>query len=383
MKQVRLGIVGVGGMGTGHARLFMNNSIPKARLVAVCDLNPARFDDFPDLAHFTDANELIASGTVDAVLIATPHYAHTTVGRAALAAGLHVLVEKPISVHKADCERLIAAHTGRRQVFAAMFNQRTNPHYRKVKQLIDEGELGALTRVNWIITNWFRSQSYYDSGGWRATWGGEGGGVLLNQCPHQLDLIQWLCGMPARVRAFCGIGKYHRIEVEDEVTAYLEYANGATGVFVTSTGEAPGTDRLEIVGSRGKVIVENGGVRFTRNEVPTDVWCATTRERFGTPPVWHVEIPIKGNGGQHQEVLQNFIDAIVDRVPLIAPAREGIRSVELGNAMLLSALTGKTIDLPLNARVFERRLKKLIAESRFQKTVGDTRITKDMTKSFR
>jgi len=382
MKKVRVGIIGVGNMGSVHARCLLDGKVRRAELAAVCDVDAERLKAFADVPGFGRAEDLLASGTVDAVLVATPHYGHTTEGIKALKAGLHVLVEKPVSVHKADAERLIAAHKKRGQVFAAMFNQRTDPHYQKVKQLIEDGELGKLMRVNWIITNWFRSQTYYNSGGWRATWGGEGGGVLLNQCPHQLDLMQWLFGMPVRVHANCHIGKYHKIEVEDEVTAYLEYANGATGIFVTSTGEAPGTNRLEVVGTRGKVIVEGGDIHFTRNEIPCDEFCATTDAAFASPLIWNVEIPCRGNGGQHGEILQNFVDAILDKKPLIAEARDGIRSVELANAMLLSSFTGKTVELPLDGAAYERRLKKLIRESKFKKEVKKTGPVGDMSASF-
>ena len=252
MDKVRLGIIGVGGMGSFHADYMKKGCIEGCELVAVCDIDPDRLTLHQELKRYPEHKALIESGEVDAVLIATPHYAHTWIGIDALNAGLHVLTEKPISVHVADCERLIAAHTANpKQVFAAMFNQRTCRSYRKIKQLIDTGELGEIQRVNWIITDWFRTEAYYASGSWRATWKGEGGGVLLNQCPHQLDLMQWLFGMPDEVRAFCGIGARHDIEVEDQVTAYLEYANGATGVFVTTTGEAPGTNRLEIAGRPG------------------------------------------------------------------------------------------------------------------------------------
>lgn len=312
------------------------------------------------------------AGICDAVLICTPHYSHTRIGIDALNAGLHVLVEKPISVHKADCERLIDAHKNDKQVFAAMFNQRTNPCYRKIKQLIDTGETGRLLRVSWIITDWFRTQQYYDGGGWRATWAREGGGVLLNQCPHQLDLLQWFFGMPSRVSAHCGVGKYHNIEVEDEVTAYFEFPNGATGVFITSTGEAPGTNRLEITGTRGKIIVENNQIRFTRNEVPCDEFCRTSEKAFAFPDVWDVTFPISGTGGQHLDVLKNFAAAILRGEKLLAPAIEGIHSVELGNAMLLSSFKGTAVDLPLDGAEYERLLQKLVKESVFVKQVKET-----------
>jgi len=366
MKQVRIGIVGVGNIGTLHTRNLLGDKIKHARLAAIADINPAKLEPYASnesIKKYNTGQELIDSGEVDAVMVCTPHYNHTITGADALKAGLHVLVEKPISVHKADAQRLIAAHTNKKQVFAAMFNQRTTPQYQKAKQLIADGELGKLTRMNWIITDWFRSDFYYARGDWRATWSGEGGGVLLNQCPHQLDLLQWIFGMPVRVRGFCNFGKYHDIEVEDEVTAYLEFENGATGVFITSTGEAPGTNRLEICGERGKVIIEKNEMRWTRNEIETSTFRRTSQQPFAKPPVWNVEIPSGKEGGQHAEVLQNFVDAILDGKKLIAPAEEGIRSVELANSMLMSSLLGQVVEVPLDEKKFERMLKKLIKES--------------------
>jgi len=382
MEKVRLGIIGVGNMGTIHARNMKN--IGNVTLAAVCDLVESRAGSLAAELRckaFTDSSQLIHSGEIDAALIATPHYFHTTIGIEALEAGLHVLVEKPISVHKADCERLIAAHMDRKKVFAAMFNQRTDPHYFKVKELIDSGELGPITRVNWIITNWFRTESYYASGGWRATWKGEGGGVLLNQCPHNLDLLQWICGMPSRVTAKCSLGKWHKIEVEDEVTATLEYPNGATGIFITTTGEAPGTNRFEICGDRGKIVIENNRIQYTRNETGAKEFCTISKEPFASPGVWNIDIPANGNGGQHNEIIRNFIDGILNGVPLIAPAEEGIRSVELANAMLYSSFTDRSIDLPIDASAYESMLKELIAESRFEKKVVEN-TGAEMSKSF-
>ncbi len=382
MKSVRLGLIGAGSMGRNHAQNILDGKISRLTLAAVCDPNPSALEAYPKLPGYLDPEKLIASGTVDAVLIATPHYAHTTVGIAALQAGLHVLVEKPISVHKADCERFIAAHTDPKLVFAAMFNQRTDPFYLKLRSLITSGELGEIRRINWIITNWFRTEAYYASGGWRATWDGEGGGVLLNQCPHNLDLLQWLFGLPEKVRAFCALGKYHNIEVEDDVTAYLEYANGATGVFITSTGESPGTNRLEVTTERGRIVIEDDRFLWTRNEIPTAEFSRTTAERFANPPTWEVNIPLSGHGGQHNEVMQNFTDAILDGKPLIAPAAEGIHSVELANAMLLSSLTASTVSLPIDSVTYEGLLKKMIAESRFVKGVSTPISTDDFSKSF-
>jgi predicted dehydrogenase len=365
---VRIGVIGVGNMGHGHARMLQEGRVPGAALAAVCDLDGKRLQPFAAVPSFADHRRLLASKSVDAVLVATPHYSHTAIGIDALRAGLHVLVEKPISVHKADALRLIGAHRGRKQVFAAMFNQRTDPYYQKVRDLVSGGELGKIRRVNWIITDWFRPEAYYASGGWRATWAGEGGGVLLNQCPHNLDLYQWIFGMPSKVRGFCRFGRYHDIEVEDDVTAYFEYPDGRTAVFIASTGEAPGTNRLEVMAEQGRLVLENSRLEYTRNEVPTSTFSRTTRGHFSRPEVWNVQIPLPAHRGeQHLGILKNFVAAILRGEPLMAPAAEGIHSVELANAILYSSLREKTVALPLSAPAFGRALKRLIASSTFRK----------------
>jgi predicted dehydrogenase len=363
MRTVRLGIIGLGNMGSVHAAEVRAGKIGRCEVTAVADADPARLTAFEDIPAYTDPGALLAGGDVDSVLIATPHYSHTTLGIAALQRGLHVLIEKPISAQKADCERLLAAHDGR-SVFAAMFNQRTDPHYIKVRDLVRSGELGEIRRINWIITNWFRTEAYYASGGWRATWAGEGGGVLLNQCPHNLDLLQWIFGMPKSVRAFCSLGRYHDIEVEDDVTAYLEYDNGATGVFITSTGEAPGTNRLEITAERGKLVLEDGIISYRRNVIPMTEFSRTTLEKFAAPETWDVRIPAEGTGGQHNAIIKNFVAAILDGTPLIAPAEEGIHSVELANTMLYSSVRGDAVELPLDAAAYAACLEELIAKSK-------------------
>lgn len=383
MEVVRIGIIGLGNMGLAHAHNILAGKIPRLELAAVCDSRAGRDVGLPAVGRFDTAEALIASGVVDAVLIATPHYQHTSLGIAALKAGLHVLVEKPIAVHKADGERLIAAHGGGRQVFAAMFNQRTDPGYRALRDLLKEGGLGEVRRINWTITDWFRTQAYYASSEWRATWAGEGGGVLLNQCPHNLDLLQWMFDMPRRVRAFCHFGRYHAIEVEDDVTAWLEFANGATGTFITSTGEAPGTNRLEIAGEGGRVVCENGKIEVLRNEVPASEFGRTSPESFARPATAASAIDASDHGGQHVEILRNFTAAVLDGEPLIAPAAEGIHSVELANAMLMSTWLRRTIELPLDAAHYERLLRQRIEQSTFKKqSVRAPASPDDLARSF-
>lgn len=383
MDKVRIGIIGLGNIGKYHAGYLREGKVDRVELTAVADAF-APLDSWAKegLKTFQDGEELIRSGEIDAVIVATPHYQHTTLGIAALEAGVHVMVEKPISVHKADAERLIAAHEKHPElVFGAMFQLRTEPRYVKMRKLITDGELGEIVRVNWINTDWFRTEIYYASGGWRATWKGEGGGVLLNQCPHNLDILQWLCGMPAKLRGFCQIGRYHNIEVEDNVTTYLEWPNQATGVFITATGEAPGTNRFEICGTRGRLLLEHDRLSFTRNETDMLTFSKESQVGFAKPDVWEAHIPFENAPAQHATLTQNFVDAILDGTPLIAPGAEGIHSIELANATLYSSLTNQPIDLPLDGAAYEAKLQQLIAESKFEKKVVEVK-GEDFTKSF-
>jgi predicted dehydrogenase len=386
MQQVKIGIIGIGSMGQAHMNSIA--ALNNCRLTAVCDIDGEklkRFETEKDIKTFAESGRFFREADIDAVIIATPHYFHNTLAIEAFEHGKHVLTEKPIAVHKADAESMIAAGAKHPELkFAAMFNQRTIPAHRKIKQLIDDGELGEIRRINWIITDWFRTEIYYASGDWRATWKGEGGGVLLNQCPHQLDLLQWFFGVPSRIRANAAFGKCHKIEVEDEVTAFLEYPNGATGVFIASTGEAPGTNRLEISAERGRLVYENGKIEFKRNEIPVSEYSATTDQRFGIPAIWNVTIDAAStNPYQHRDIIEDFANAIISDTPVMAPAPEGINSLEIGNAMLLSALKDKTVELPMDSAEFALELQKLIDNSTFHKeapvqAVGE----EDFSKSF-
>jgi predicted dehydrogenase len=382
MTSVRLGLIGLGNIGQHHAAYLLASKVNRAELVAVSDALASKLDNYKSLKTYPSAEDLIRSGDVDAVIIATPHFQHTSLGIAALSRGLHVMVEKPISAHKADAERLIAAHRARPEcVFAGMFQLRAEPRYLKIQRLIQSGEFGQIIRLSWIMTDWFRTEAYYASGGWRATWKGEGGGVLLNQCLHNLDVLQWLVGMPTRVRGFCQLGRFHNIEVEDNVTAYLEFPGGATGTFVSSTGEAPGTNRLEIVGTRGRVVLENNRLLFTRNDTDALEFSKTAKLGFAKPEVWNVEIPFENASNGHALLMQNFVNAILDKEPLIAPGAEGIHSVELANVILFSSLLGRDIELPMDSAAYEAKLNELIANSKLQKRVVEVS-NEDFAKSF-
>jgi predicted dehydrogenase len=372
LDKVRLGVIGLGNIGKYHAGYLLEGKVERCELRAVCDINIDALERYRPLPVFTDGLQLIHSGEVDAVIIATPHFQHTTLGIAAFEAGLHAMVEKPISSHKADALRLISAHRQHPEVvFAGMFQLRAEPRYLKIQNLICNGELGELTRVNWINTDWYRTEAYYSSSGWRATWKGEGGGVLLNQCLHNLDTLQWLCGMPSRVRGFCQLGRFHRIEVEDNVTVYMEWPNCATGSFISSSGETPGANRLEIVGTRGTVVLENSRLLFTRNDQDMVEFSKTAKQGFVKPESHSEVIPFENAEMPHARMIQNFVNVILDPAApgLIAPGEEGIHSVELANAMVYSSLLGSTIELPLDAGAWERTLNRLITESSVEKKV--------------
>ena len=355
---LRLGIIGVGGMGSSHFMHVMKGLCPDVVITAAADRRESRREwiraNGPEgIAVFSEGSDLIASGACDAVLIATPHYQHPPLSAEAFRHGLHVLCEKPAGVYTLQVREMIAAADEHPElVFGMMFNQRTNCVYRKMKEMIVAGEIGEIKRMNWLVTDWYRTQFYYDSGAWRATWAGEGGGVLLNQCPHQLDLLQWLCGLPAKVHAFCHEGKWHDVEIEDDVTAYLEFPNGATGVFVTTTGDAPGTNRLEITGTRGRLICENDVLIFDKLEMDERAWCKVCKEGFKKPGCERIIVETDGQNQQHVGVLNAFAAAIADGKPLVADGREGIKGLMLSNAIHLSAWTGETISLPIDEQRF-------------------------------
>ena len=372
MDKVRIGIIGVGNMGSSHARQLANGEVPGAVLAAVCDLNSERLkwarETFGDgIKLFDNTEAFFAAHTADAVVIATPHYEHPTLAIEAFENNLHVLIEKPAGVYTKQAMEMNEAAKKTDRVFGIMYNQRTNPLYQKVRELIITGELGEIKRINWIITTWYRSQSYYNSGGWRATWAGEGGGVLLNQCPHQLDLWQWICGMPKRVRAFMAFGKYHEIEVEDDVTAYMEYVNGATGVFITSTADTPGTNRFEILGDRGKIVIEEGQLKFWRLSVSERQFNREYTGGFGEPENWMCEVPVKGTETAHLGIMTNWVAAIQEGKPLLSPGMEGINGLTLSNAMHLSAWTDAWVELPIDEDLYYEKLQERIKTSVFVK----------------
>ena len=371
MEQVRFGIIGCGNIAHNHVKNFETGKVKDGVITAICDIVPAKYEALNALyenkfATFTDAKEMMKSGLVDAVIICTPHYQHPELAIMAMDAEIHCIIEKPAGVYSLQVKEMLARAKTAKTKLSMMFNQRTNPAFKKMREMVATGKIGDVKRTNWIITNWYRTQEYYDSGSWRATWAGEGGGVLYNQSPHQLDLFQWIVGMmPKKVHAFCHFGKWHNIEVEDDVTCYVEYPNGATGCFITTTADAPGTNRFEITGTKGKLVFENDKLFFTELEISEREHCFATNMTFRAPDMLPtVEIELEGENSQHAGVCNNFIDAILGRDELFAPVADGLNGVILANPMLLSTWLDKTIDLPFDDELFYEELKKRIAVSK-------------------
>ncbi len=377
MRKLKFGVIGYGNIGVLHVTNYLAGKMPNVEITAICDHNPARLEVAraaygERFAYFDNVEDFYKNSGVEAAIVAVPHYDHPKLVIQGFEHGLHMLCEKPAGVYTSAVRKMNEAAEKSGKVFGMMYNQRTNSVYRKVRDLIQSGELGEMKRVIWIITTWYRSQSYYNSGGWRATWSGEGGGVLLNQCPHQLDLWQWMCGMPSRVRAFMSFGGHRNIEVEDDVTAYVEYPNGATGLFVTSVHETPGTNRLEITGNQGKLVVTKDEITFWRTRIGEKEFNASYTGGFGEPEAWQCSIPIEGEETSHSGIFVNFADAVLKGTPLIAPGVEGIRGLSISNAMHLSAWTDSWVDPNnLDEALFEKLLQERIQNSTFVKQVDN------------
>ncbi len=374
MDRVRIGVIGVGGMGTGHCQWM--HQVEEARLAAVCDVAPDALKAAEEkfgVPGFRDSSELIQSGLVDAVIIATPHYDHPPIAREAFAHGLHVLSEKPISVTVRAADEMIAAAEASGRVFGVMYQMRAAGRWKLARRIVEEGRLGDIYRTSMVV-GWYRSQAYYDSGGWRATWVGEGGGVLINQAPHFLDLYTWLAGMPIRLTGTTRT-RLHAIEVEDEAFATLEYANGAHGYLYASTTEAPGHEMLEICGDRGKLVVHGSSIKLFSVSPPIREHCRSAPDMWGGPNAEEVPLEIPAGEGRHTEVTRAFCRAILHGEPLIAPGAEGRNAVELINAVILSSRTGKPVDLPVDRDAYDRLLEELKASSRAKVRVREQRVT--------
>lgn len=386
MAKIKLGIIGIGNMGSNYATKVTNGECPDFELVAVADVNPVRInwakENLKDSVKlFNTAEEMLDSGLIEACMIETPHYVHPHYCMECMKRGIHVMTDKPAGVYTKQVREMNeCAKQHPDVVFGVMFNQRTNCVYKKMRELVQSGKYGNIRRTNWIITDWYRPQVYYDSGSWRATWAGEGGGVLLNQCPHQLDLWQWICGMPKKVYANMKFGQWHDIEVEDDVTCFVEYENGATGTFITTTGDACGSNRFEIQMDKAKLLVEHNQLHVWEFEMTEQEFSKTNKSPFGYPKAEEIKIELDGSNPQHTGVINAWGKAILEGTPMIADGAEGINGLMLSNAMHLSAFIGKTVELPFDEDLFYGELQKRVQSSKKKDHVVE--ITAKMDQSW-
>lgn len=380
MEKIRFGIIGLGNQGSSYMfNIFDAGLVENGVVTAVCDTNPVKIDNIKngtankDVAYFADYIEMLDSGLCDAILVETPHYQHPEIVMECLKRDINVICEKPAGVYTKQVREMNELAKKSKAHFAMMFNQRTNCVYRKMREIIQSGGIGDLQRVSWIITDWFRTQYYYDTGSWRATWAGEGGGVLINQCPHQIDLVSWVIGeQPVAVNGFCKYGRWHDIEVEDEVTAYFEYANGATGTFVTTTGETPGTNRFEVSGTLGKLICEGNKLVWYKNEEDSQAFVKVSTGTWQRPKYEIIEVETDGKNEQHAGIIKNFANALLGLEDFFVDGLEGINGVELMNAIELSGWKqGARVTLPVNEEEYLEELNKRRATSRL-KEVDDS-----------
>ncbi|MBO5213050.1 MAG: Gfo/Idh/MocA family oxidoreductase [Clostridia bacterium] len=375
MSRVKIGIVGVGNIGTAHAFSIYNGEIDGLELSALCDISEKRRSelekDFSGVKIFSCYEDMIRSGEIDAIIISTPHYFHPVIAYDAFNNGLHVLSEKPIGVYTENMDKLFEAQQRSGKCFCVMFNQRTNKLFKEAKRIVDNGEIGEIKRSLWIVTNWYRTQAYYDSGDWRATWQGEGGGVLLNQAPHNLDLWQWICGMPKSIYAVCKEASGHHIEVEDDATIFAEYENGASGVFITSTCDYAGTNRFEITGTKGKLVLEKEKLTVTRLSCDDREFCIGKSDA----PSETEQIILDEEYNGHRNILQNFANAIIRGEKLISPAKEAMNELLISNAAYLSSWKNKKIDIPFDEVEYKSILSEKIQKSSFHKNINEENIT--------
>ncbi|HHT54768.1 MAG TPA: Gfo/Idh/MocA family oxidoreductase [Clostridiales bacterium] len=377
MDTVRAAVIGVGNIGYFHAKNIFENKVPGMTLAALCDIDEEKLVkagvELPGVLTYCDYRELLTAHVADAVIIATPHYLHPPIATGALDLRYHVLIEKPAGVYAGAVREMISAAERSGRVFGIMFNQRKNPLFRLAREIVKSGRLGEPKRLCWIITNWYRTQHYYNSSSWRATWRGEGGGVLLNQAPHNLDLLQWIFGMPSALRADCRVGRHHNIEVEDEAAIYCEYDSGASAVFITSTGEFPGTNRLEISGDLGKLVLEEGRLKWWRLRVPEREFCFASDKDFDKIPFDYEEVVPEEKDTGHLGILAEFAGAILNGTELTAPGEEGINQLFISNAAYLSSWQGgRRVALPPDDDEFYAELRKHISRSAQKKIDANT-----------
>lgn len=364
---IRIGIAGIGFIAEEYIKLFTQGQIQGAEIRALSSRNYSHMEEIRakyrlDAALFTDYDAMLSSGKIDMVMICTPHYFHPGMAVKAIEQGIHTMIEKPVGVYPEELDELAKCVKSHPETLSGvLYCRRTNPVFAKIKQLLADGTLGKLKRVTWIVTDMYRTQAYFDIAGWRGTYSGEGGGLLMNQVSHHIDLLVWLCGLPEAMQANCYTARERNIEVENEVSITMEYPGNAVGQFIASTRECPGSNRLELSGSRGQIILDNEK-DLTLRILETDEtqFNATTNIPFAFIPykeeVFHFDMMY--NPVLQAKIVNNFIASLTDGTPVTCPVEEAVRSQQFIQGAYLSSWQDKKLTLPVDGSAFTAELKK-------------------------
>lgn len=363
--KIRVALVGVGVMGSKYADMIVSGEVKNMVLTGVVARNLKAQEWAAILVNaeglhpnvYRDVDDMFAhADDFDAVIIVTPHKTHEEIAVRAFELGKHVLCDKPAGATIGQAQNMTAASKQYDKVYGMIFHQHRYPKYLYIKQALENGELGELKRMLMVNSRYFRTAHYHQSGSWRSSWNGEGGGALINQGAHILDIWQWLFGMPQKIYAEIPFGKYNEFKVDDEATISMRYENGATGVFMLTTGEAVWQERLEIVGTKGRMLLEDDILHIYRYSKDSTEYIATedvnSREHLAITE----EVINFGKAEEpYVEILENFAEAVIsgDSSILIAPGEEAINQLMLTNGAYCSAWKGMPVCLPLDAEEYE------------------------------
>lgn len=361
-KTVRIALIGFGSMGKNYARMLYAGLVPELKLSGVCCRNGAGQallrEEFPGVRIYENVEQMQRhEEEFDAVLIVTPHATHVELGFAMAKLGKHFLMDKPAGVYASRVQELVEFCRERGVSFGMMFNNRMLPAFRIAQDYIRSGKLGRLHRAVWVCNSWYRSPVYHRSAPWRSSWQGEGGGLLINQNQHYLDIWQWLFGMPEKLYAAMEFGRYNDFAVDDAVDIQFVHSGGFHGTMVSATGEAPGVNRLEIWGEKGCLTVQDGArVFWDENALSTVEFGKVNEVPFGTPPHTRVEIPVEKAENPYLLAFGNFAGHLLRGEPLFADGMDGLRTVQLTNAAYLSGWQEKRVSVPVDAEAFQKEL---------------------------
>lgn len=365
---IRIGIAGIGFIAEEYIKLITGGAVQGADITALSSRNAAHMAEIKEKYNlknavlFTDYEDMLRCGRIDMVMICTPHFQHPKMAISAIERNIHTLIEKPVGVFPEELDALEHCIRNHAHVQSGvLYCRRTNPIYASIKQLLEEGALGTIKRITWIITDMYRPQIYFDSVSWRGTYSAEGGGMLMNQVSHHIDLLVWLCGLPEDMQAHCYTAQERNIEVENEVSITMEYSGKAIGQFIASTRECPGSNRLEISGSKGQIILENERKLIARTlQTDEKEFAVATQESYGKIPYeeWEQILEAPDNRILQAAIVNNFLRALEGKAQVLCPVMEAIQAQQFIQGAYLSSWQEKKLKLPVDTDAYTAELRK-------------------------